>query len=1253
MQEFGQLLLFVSFFVTLATALTAIVGAVTRNAALMRGARSGLYAATLVNLAMSVVLTHGFLTHDFSNKYIAAYSDTSMPTIYLLASFWGGEKGALLFWVTSLSIFSSIAVFTKRERSPVYLSWVVALLSVATLFFLMLMVFESSPFETFLTSPGPADGQGLNPLLQNPVMAFHPPALLTGFILFTIPFAFGMAALITNRLDEQWITDTRRWTIVSWTFLTIGLLLGARWAYMEIGWGFWWMWDPVENAGLIPWFTATAFLHSVMIQERRGMLKRWNIILLGLTFLLCIFATFLTRSQLIVSIHAFADSQLPNYFFGYMIAIVLFTATGVLLRWQSLRSEARIESLMSRESMFVLNNVVLVFCAFVVLWGTLMGKMTESPEAVAIVAGVIIGIGAAVLVGGLLSIYARLLTAALCGLLVGAVVGVVLGLNPSFVQEWIISVDNAQVWDENKFNEIFVPIGIALLVLMGVGPLVSWRRATAKNFRKNFVWPLAWASLVTAVVTGLAVFLRIDGIGDVYGLSFGDAYANWAHRVDLGDWLSVVVYFLCAFVLFSVIREFHVGTRVRRDKSEGGYLRNLLVLTAKNPRRYGGYIVHIGVVFMFIAFTGKAFQVEEKDRLVAMGDVHVIDSYSLSLVDRDRFWSEEEGCVIDDATFVVLPLGNTVADAEVDDVASWLERRDVGTFHVSTEMDSPKVTVRFQDAAERARLLTDAYLARKFLPSFDLLVANEAAGTMSWTISDTQLVKAMPSLAMETLREARDRIAGAGLGATADIRGGSLDLGLRFADPARFVAFRERLARLAIGEALDEGMRPDGVNAAENQRTYRVSDRVLLERLVDLIGQSGLGASAGLDGERLVVAFADDGAFERFEQVLRRDALPSHVLAVLDNPELGAIEVIDARTGVRLKPESRFYPRQGVPTTEVAISGADFLVDVYVSMQPSEDGAYVKLYTVIFPLVNFLWIGGMLLLFGSVICLIPRWLARTFASMLRAPGGAAVLFALALGAGVVASPSPAAAQGPEPFGFAPPAGGDALVDILGALDCACPELQRAVTRPPLSDAAACACPGAATDREVVRDLLSQHGEEARRTGRAKFEVLRDLVGVDPSWDLRFRFDEADYEHLRNTTKNTCSGEQGMTLAQSKSTCSIRSKWMPRFRLLLTAGVSTDDVFTYYVAENNALMGPARPWTAHDLRTSEETTMSYGLPLVVVLTVLAGLGGLAFRNRRRRQHEAAPEEREARGEVASDLSRRDRLRLEDELDGHEY
>jgi c-type cytochrome biogenesis protein CcmF len=443
-QAFGHLLLIVVFFTTMATALTAYYGAVTRNNTLVRGARYGVYANVFVYLAMAVVLWHGLYAHDYLNKYIATYTDNEMPLIYLFTSFWGGEKGALLLWAMVLNIFSAIAVHHAREKDVSYLGYATGILMTAVIFFNILMVFESNPFETVLTDFGPEDGRGMNPLLQTPEMSIHPPSLLTGYIAFTVPFAFGAAALITGRLDEEWATDTRKWTIVSWLFLTTGLILGGAWAYQELGWGGFWMWDPVENAGLIPWFTATAFLHSIIVQERRRMLRRWNFTLVCLTFLLTIFGTFLTRSQLIVSIHSFADSQLADYFLYYMFFIAAVSAALLIWRWRALKAPERIQSFMSKEAFFVLNNLALVICAFIVIWGTVYPKVSEWEVFRGLYNGVI-DFGNKVTGAG----FER--------------------------------ITEAQNLGEDWFNMIMVPFGLVLLFLMALGPLVAWRRMKVRT----------------------------------------------------------------------------------------------------------------------------------------------------------------------------------------------------------------------------------------------------------------------------------------------------------------------------------------------------------------------------------------------------------------------------------------------------------------------------------------------------------------------------------------------------------------------------------------------------------------------------------------------------------------------------------------------------------------------------------------------------------------------------------------------------
>jgi len=1136
MQSFGQLLLVLAFVVGCATLLIAVYGAVSKRPGWMRGARAGLLAMALISIAMAAVLTHGFLTHAFENRYISQYSDRSMPLVYLLASFWGGERGALLFWVLSLSVFANIAVWARRDREQVYMTWVTALLSAAILFFLVLMVFQTSPFDTWMVNAIPEDGEGLNPLLQNPVMAFHPPALLTGYILFTIPFAFGMAALITRRLDDQWIADTRRWTIVSWIFLSIGLLLGCRWAYMEIGWGFWWMWDAVENAGLIPWFTATAYLHSVMIQERRGMLKRWNVILLSLTFLLTIFGTFLTRSQLIVSIHAFADSEIAEYFLVYLVIIFVFAAIWIIKRWRDLRSEARIDSFMSREAMFVLNNVVLVFCAFVTLYGTLMAKITETA----------------------------------------------------------FSLDEPIAWDENTFNGVFVWIGLILLVVMGIGPLISWRRATWRNFQRNFLWPLAWGSISTLVVALVAIYGELKTLSRVYQTDFSEAYDLWLRGIDGADWISVIVYFLCAFVLFSVLREFHVAARARSIKKLGRYFGNLVVVTFKNPRRYGGYIIHIGIVFLFIAFTGKAFKTEEKDRVINVGQTHTIEHYAMTLVAKDRRYSVEDGCVINDATFVVIPARTTVAESSLTRLDEWLRARQTGAYHVTTEWDSPRMLVRFADPAQRDKLMAEYYLVRHFLPRFQLQREDTPGLAQRWTYSDTGLLQAMPMAAMQNLREARDALSGAVFGATAELAGGSAVLTLNFDSP-------EALARF---------------------------------------------------------------------QSTRQATMPEWVLSLLDDSEAGAIAVVDRSTGQILVPESRFYPVKGQFTTEVSISQADFLVDVYLSMQPDMAGApYVKVFAVIFPFVNFLWLGGLLLMLGAVVALSPRWVGQTLQSFLGtapaepppasepsppatkgkgATGVLPLLLAAALGwaalGGGPARAHEAPSGGVEPHGFPAP-GANPLAEVWASVDCACPAAPtEAVVA--LGDPA-CGCPVARAERALVADLFRTNQPLHAGDGRLRFETLKALVAVNAEWESRLRYEEAIYRDLVKTTRTTCPGEFLMTLDATRATCSVKIRWLSIFRLLLASGVHKDAIYDYYLAENNATMADSMnggaPWEPHELRTSNDMVTNFWVPVWLLGGAFLLVALLVTRNFRRRRNTG---EREQRGAALSDDQRE---RLKDELD----
>src|SRR5437868_2022041 len=400
----------------------------------------------------SAVMINAFLTGDYSIKYVARTSDSVQPIFYKITSYWGGLDGSIMFWVFLLSIFGSIAVYVNRERHRELIPYVVATISTVQMFFLFLMVIHKNPFTTYLTK-APREGDGLNPLLQNYWMAIHPPSLYTGFVGMTIPFAFGIAALITGHLDDSWLRAVRRWTMFSWLFLSLGLTLGMIWAYEELGWGGYWAWDPVENAGLLPWFTATAFLHSVMVQERRSMLRVWNVTLVIMTFFLTIFGTFMTRSGVVQSVHAFGeDKTLAWLFTGFMVVILIFSFGLVIYRLPLLKARNELDSWVSREAAFLVNNWILLFSALFVLFATMFPTLSE------------------------------------------AVRGDRLTVGPTFFNTWM------------------VPIGLVLLFLTGVGPLLAWRKSTLGNLRDQFVGPTLAAVLTAVVLAALGVRVWSSGL---------------------------------------------------------------------------------------------------------------------------------------------------------------------------------------------------------------------------------------------------------------------------------------------------------------------------------------------------------------------------------------------------------------------------------------------------------------------------------------------------------------------------------------------------------------------------------------------------------------------------------------------------------------------------------------------------------------------------------------------------------------------
>src|SRR6266702_1090180 len=356
MASLGSFLLLSAFVICAYAVVASIAGARRRSRSLIESGIGAFYLICAVMVCASAVMINAFLTDDFSINYVAHYSDSVQPLFYKITAYWGGLDGSIMFWVFLLSVFGTAAVYVNRDRHRELIPYVVSTISVVQMFFLYLMVVHKNPFTTFLTA-APADGEGLNPLLQNYWMAIHPPSLYVGFVGMTIPFAFGIAALITGHLDDAWLRAVRRWTMFSWLFLSIGLFLGMLWAYEELGWGGYWGWDPVENAGLLPWFTATAFLHSVMVQERRSMLRVWNVILVIVTFFLTIFGTFMTRSGVVQSVHAFGDDpMLTRLFTGFMVTILIVSFGFVIYRMPLLRARNTLDSWISREAAFLVNN---------------------------------------------------------------------------------------------------------------------------------------------------------------------------------------------------------------------------------------------------------------------------------------------------------------------------------------------------------------------------------------------------------------------------------------------------------------------------------------------------------------------------------------------------------------------------------------------------------------------------------------------------------------------------------------------------------------------------------------------------------------------------------------------------------------------------------------------------------------------------------------------------------------------------------
>ncbi len=547
MENLGSLAILLAFCVALYATAACVAGRLKNKPFLIVSGERAVYSVWVLMTLASGILVYSLMTGDFRFAYVAEHSNRAMPTLYKFAAWWGGQEGSLLFWSWLLSSYAAVVVFTNRRRHRDMMPWVIGVLTTVQTFFLVLNNFIASPFQMLATDKlivAVPDGNGLSPLLQYPAMAIHPPMLYLGYVGFAVPFAFAIGSLITRQPGDSWIHTTRRWTLVTWLFQSCGIMLGAAWAYHVLGWGGYWGWDPVENASLLPWLSGTAFLHSVMMQEKKGMMKVWNIVLVSTTFFLCILGTFLTRSGVVQSVHAFARSSIGKYFVSFLALGIAATIYLILDRLEYLKSESQLESVISRESSFLFNNLILLASCFAVLWGTLFPVISEA-----------------------------------------------------------VSGDKISL-DADWYNRLMVPIGLFLLFLTGVGPLFAWRRTSAESLRRNFQWPG-----VAAVV--LAGALAAAGMRNFYALiSFG----------------------FCLFVALTVIIEFYKGARSIAAKTAQNLLAATVELTHRNTRRYGGYLVHMGIVLMFIGFTGHAFNKAAVKEL-NIGDTMQVGVYTLKMTD--------------------------------------------------------------------------------------------------------------------------------------------------------------------------------------------------------------------------------------------------------------------------------------------------------------------------------------------------------------------------------------------------------------------------------------------------------------------------------------------------------------------------------------------------------------------------------------------------------------------------------------------
>jgi cytochrome c-type biogenesis protein CcmF len=531
MAELGRAALVVSFGLAVYAVLAGAHAAYHRRRRLADSARNALVACFVSTLVAAAILASALVRHDFSFVYVASHTSRTLPTVYALTAFWGGQEGSLLLWLLILTGYGALAVMLNRRLLKDLVAWVVPVIAGIATFFSFVLVFVASPFDT---QTAPLDGAGLTPSLQNPYMVAHPPMLYLGYVGLSIPFAFAAGAMLSGRTDERWIVATRRWTLAAWMFLGFGQVLGAHWAYVEVGWGGYYAWDPVENAALMPWLAATAFLHSVMIQERKGMLKVWNMILVALAFELSVFGTFLTRSGVVNSIHSFAKSSIGGWFLAFVVISTVFSLTLILWRLPLLRAKTKLESALSREAAFLYNNLLLVALCLTVLWGVLFPIVTQ-------------------LVKG-----------------------------------------ESRTMGRPYYDFFLRAFGLPLLLLMGIGPLVAWRKTSARSLLRTLTWPI-----IASIVAGV-VLVAVGSGSSSPGL---------------------IAYTFCTFVLATILLELIRGTRATGS---------LFALISRNRRRYGGYVVHAAVVLLAIGIAGSSAYQTDREVHLKPGQSAKVAGYTLT-----------------------------------------------------------------------------------------------------------------------------------------------------------------------------------------------------------------------------------------------------------------------------------------------------------------------------------------------------------------------------------------------------------------------------------------------------------------------------------------------------------------------------------------------------------------------------------------------------------------------------------------------